>query len=125
MNASKHRFPNAMNDLPDPFAAWHQLAIYPTLSAAEVAAAYLRSQGIPARAELWDKTLGHGTKARLMVEAKTEERARWFMKLEPVCEAELEFLATGEFPKRQGEAADASPPRSDDDLPGIGNREET
>jgi hypothetical protein len=108
-----------MNDQPAHFVVWHQLGVYPTLIAAELDAAYLRSEGILARAELWDPTLGHGTNAKLMVEAGSEDRARWFMKFEPVSEAELEFLATGDFPKSKGEGGEASAdgPESGDKLP--------
>ena len=78
---------------------WRILAEYPSLSAAEVDAAYLRSEGLEARvwnvAALPSDTCG----IRVLVEAHEVEKARWLLKFPPVGEAELEFLATGRLPE--------------------------
>lgn len=96
-----------MND-PDA-QGWRILAEYPSLSAAEVDAAYLRSEGLHARvwnvAALPSDTCG----IRVVVEAEEVEKARWLLKFPPVGEAELEFLATGKLPDG---GSPATPPES-------------
>jgi hypothetical protein len=86
----------------DEVQGWRTLAEYGSLSAAEVDAACLRSEGLEAR--VWNvvalpsETCG----IRVLVEAHQVEKARGLLKFPPVSEAELEFLATGKLP---GEAA--------------------
>ncbi len=81
---------------------WRILAEYPSLSAAEVDAAYLRSECLHAAvwnvAALPTETCG----VRVVVEAGELEKARWLLKFPPVSEDELEFLATGRLPGEDG-----------------------
>lgn len=81
---------------------WCELTEYPDRWAAEVDAGYLRSGGVAATVIVIDNFPGHG-RSRLMVDAALEHRARWLLKFPPVSEAELEYLATGEFPKPRPE----------------------
>lgn len=79
-------------------SGWKVLSAYGSLSAAEVDAAYLRSEGLEAR--VWNvgalptDAAGYG----LVVEASSLEKARWLLTFPPSGEAELEFLATGRQP---------------------------
>ncbi|MFN8012789.1 MAG: hypothetical protein U0P81_15575 [Holophagaceae bacterium] len=90
-----------MNDDPEA-QGWRPLADYGSLSAAEVDAAYLRSEGLAAR--VWN-VAALPTDAggyRVVVEAQELEKARWLLKFPPVGEAELEALATGKLPEASG-----------------------
>jgi hypothetical protein len=49
--------------------------------------------------------------ARLMIDASLEHRARWLLKLQPVSEAELEYLATGRLAPETAAAASSGRPR--------------
>lgn len=87
-----------MSDEPEA-QGWRPLADYGSLSAAEVDAAYLRSEGLQARvwnvAALPTESAGY----RVVVQADEVEKARELLKSPPVSEAELEFLATGRLPE--------------------------
>jgi hypothetical protein len=88
--------------MPDPneeFVEWSELATYPSSSAAEVDAGYLRSEGIAARVTHHQNLPGLPGTSVIWVGQSQIERARWLLKFPPASEAELEFLATGEFPK--------------------------
>jgi hypothetical protein len=74
---------------------WCVLETYPSASAAEADAAYLRSEMVAAEVQPIRDIPGTERGARLMVDAKLAHRARWLLKLETVSEAELEYLATG------------------------------
>ena len=88
-------------DLEEPLE-WRELAEYPDRSSAELDAGYLRSGGVAARVVGFDSFPGHG-RCRILVDASLEHRACWLLKDPPVSEAELEFLATGEFPEPKQE----------------------
>ncbi len=91
-----------MTPEPDDTPDWSEFRAYPTASEAEVDAAYLRSQGIPARVTVHTPMPGMNGKALVWVPRDSKDRADWFLKLPPVSEAELEYLATGEFPHPDG-----------------------
>ena len=74
---------------------WCLLDTYSSVSAAEADAAYLRSEKVAAEVQPIRDIPGAERGARLMVDAKLAHRARWLLKLEPVSEEELEYLATG------------------------------
>ena len=77
---------------------WALLAEYGSASAAEVDAAFLRSEGLAAR--VGNIGLPSCTCAfRLRVEPESLEKARWLLKFPPAGEAELDFLATGRLPE--------------------------
>jgi hypothetical protein len=78
---------------------WSELGAYSSSSAAEIDAAFLRSEGIPATVTHHSNFSGQTGNVIIWVEHQNLERARWFLKLAPVSEAELEFLATGQYPK--------------------------
>lgn len=86
---------------------WCELGTYPDRFAAEIDAGYLRSQEVPARVEVLSDVPGLERGAQVWVDAALLHRARWLLKLGPVSDAELEYLATGRFPDP---AADASRP---------------
>ncbi len=89
------------DDAPGDAVDWRELAHYPSHSAAEIDAAYLRSHGLQARAWVFNNIPTEACGVRLMVESGAEDRARWLLKLEPVSEAELDFLATGKLPEAE------------------------
>jgi hypothetical protein len=80
---------------PEPPEEWRLLQRYSSAWAAEADAAYLRAEGVAAEVQAFRDFPGTDHGASLMVDARLEHRARWLLKLEPVSEAELEFLATG------------------------------
>jgi hypothetical protein len=87
------------------------LGTYASESAAEADAAYLRSQGVEAEVHASRDIPGTDRGARLMVDEDLEHRARWLLKLEPVSEAELEYLATGTLPPQANATAEPDRPR--------------
>jgi|SRR5687767_12032101 hypothetical protein len=74
---------------------WEILKTYGTGSAAEVDAGYLRGEGVAAKVRPVGDIPGTENGAELMVDSKLAHRARWLLKLQPVSDAELEYLATG------------------------------
>src|SRR5262245_27510708 len=74
---------------------WEILQTYGTVSAAEVDAGYLRAQGVAAMVRPVGDLPGTENGAQLMVDSELTHRAQWLLKLEPVSETELEYLATG------------------------------
>ena len=80
---------------------WCELDEYLTLESAEIDAAFLRSEGVPARVAPVYMVPGEYRSIRLMVNAALEHRARWLLKTVPVSEEELEFLATGVLPNSE------------------------
>jgi hypothetical protein len=83
----------------DDYFEWHELAVYSTPFEAEVDAAYLRSEGVPAIVIVIDNFPVPG-RSRLLIDSSLEHRALWLLKIPPVSEAELGFLATGDFPRK-------------------------
>jgi hypothetical protein len=80
---------------PDEPQEWCVLETYPSASAAEADAGYLRSEMVAARVQVVSDIPGQSRGAQLMVDANLAHRARWLLKLGTVTEAELEYLATG------------------------------
>lgn len=80
---------------PEEPSMWRELDDYSKLESAEIDAAFLRSEGVPARVVPVYMLPGEYRSIRLMVDATLEHRARWLLKTVPVSEEELEFLATG------------------------------
>ena len=78
---------------------WAEFETYSSASEAEINAAFLRSEGIPTRVTVHSNLPGQAGSALLWLDRSHFDRARWFLKLPPVTDAELEFLATGEYPK--------------------------
>jgi hypothetical protein len=89
---------------------WRLLHRYSSALAAEADAAYLRSEGVAAEVQAFADIAGTDQGAQLMIDARLVHRARWLLKLQPVSEAELEYLATGKL-ARETEAV-AQPGRS-------------
>jgi hypothetical protein len=77
---------------------WCVLDTYADRFAAEADAGFLRGERIAARVEVISDFPGQDRGARLFVDAALAHRARWLLKLEPVSDAELEYLATGRLP---------------------------
>ena len=93
---------------------WCVLRTYDSVSAAEVDAGYLRSDGVAAEAQPISDMPGMVRGARLIVDAALEHRARWLLKLDSVSDAELEYLATGSLLHAETDAPeDPAPHRSD------------
>lgn len=95
-----------MSEAPES-GGWAVLAEYGSASAAEVDAAFLRSEGLAAR--VGDIGLPSGTCGfKLMVGTESIEKARWLLKFPPVSGAELDFLATGKLPDPDAAPSDSS-----------------
>ena len=88
-----------MNQPQEEHEGWNELGTYPTSQAAEIDAAYLRSEGIRSMVTNHLGLPGQNSGSLLWVDNADLNRARWFLKLPPVSEAELEYLATGELPQ--------------------------
>jgi hypothetical protein len=82
---------------------WELLQSYSSASAAEVDAAYLRSEGVAAKVRPVGDIPGTVDGAQLMVDSSLVHRARWLLKFDAVSEAELEYLATGSLAPAQEE----------------------
>jgi hypothetical protein len=67
--------------------------------AAELDAGFLEAEGVAVRLLSHSSLPGMPGKTDLLVESAAEHRAIWLLKIPPVSDGELEFLATGEFPK--------------------------
>ena len=78
---------------------WSEFRSYPSASEAEVDAAYLRSEGIESMVTNHSTLPGQPGRAIIWLEHSLHERAGWLLKLPPVTDSELEFLATGKLPK--------------------------
>jgi hypothetical protein len=91
---------------------WCVLETYPSATAAEADAGYLRSERVAARVQLMSDLPGQSGGAQLMVDANLAHRARWLLKLGTVSEAELEYLATGNLQNPQKPPEDAQPARN-------------
>ena len=85
-------------DLVDPIR-WYEIGVYSTQSEAEIDASYLRSEGVTTNVVPFSDAPGQQRQSRLFVDSSQENRARWLLKIPPVGEAELEYLATGILPK--------------------------
>ena len=96
---------------PEPPEEWRLLQKYSSAWAAEADAAYLRGEGVAAEVQAFRDIPGTDQGASLMVDATLEHRARWLLKLEPVSEAELEYLATGTLESQSDGAAAPERPR--------------
>jgi hypothetical protein len=88
-----------MIEPPEESFDWSKFETYSSASKAEIAASFLRSESIPTRVTAHSNLPGQAGLATLWLDRSQFDRARWLLKLPPVTEAELEFLATGEFPK--------------------------
>ena len=78
---------------------WSEFRSYLTASEAEVDAAYLRGEGIEAMITNHSTLPGQPGGAIIWLDQSLHERAAWLLKLPPVTDSELEFLATGILPK--------------------------
>jgi hypothetical protein len=84
---------------------WELLQTYSSASAAEVDAAYLRSEGVAAKVRPVGDIPGTVDGAQVMVDSTLVHRARWLLKFDAVSEAELEYLATGSLAPPDQEVA--------------------
>ena len=87
-----------MSNPPENLGDWSEFRTYPTASEAEFDAAYLCSEGVEARVTLHTILPGQPGHAIIWIDRSLHERAEWLLKLPPVSESELEFLATGKLP---------------------------
>jgi hypothetical protein len=83
---------------PDEPDEWCVLDTYGDRFAAEADAGFLRSEMVAAKVEVVSDFPGQVRGAKLWVDAALAHRARWLLKLSPVSDAELEYLATGKLP---------------------------
>jgi len=90
-----------MNQHLEELPEWAEFQSYLSASKAEFDAAYLSSEGIPARVTAHTILPGQPGRAILWVNPAQHERATWLLKVPPVTEAELEFLATGRLPNSE------------------------
>jgi hypothetical protein len=81
---------------------WCVLDTYPDRISAEIDAGFLNGSGVAARVDSISDFPGQERGARLIVDSTLAHRARWLLKLGPISEAELEFLATGKLPDAKG-----------------------
>lgn len=82
--------------------AWCVVGAYPDRFGAEAEAGFLRSQGVSAIVQVIGDFPGHDRGSRILVPAPLGHRAAWLLKLAPVSEAELTYLATRELPSSEG-----------------------
>jgi len=101
-----------MHDPDDGHVEWSEFATYPSSSAAEVDAGYLRSEGIPARVTHHQNLPGQAGVAIIWVARSQTERATWLLKFPPASEAELVYLATGKYPSSKDSGNPQPPPAS-------------
>ena len=73
---------------------WTVYGIFPNSAEAEVIKSLLEPEGVPTNIEPFDPIKG----VRLLVNAGLVHRAQWIIRSAGVTDAELLFLATGEFP---------------------------
>ena len=76
---------------------WCVFGEFPNAAEAEVIKSLLESEGVTAKIEIFDPING----VRLFIEANLVHRAIWIFKSSGYTEAELDFLATGELPKKR------------------------
>jgi hypothetical protein len=81
---------------------WAVLTTLPDAPFAQTLMDALIGYGVPARVESEPAMLGEARNCHVLVDSTLLHRARWFLALGRVSDAELDFLATGDLPSEEG-----------------------
>jgi hypothetical protein len=76
---------------------WQIAASFSDTTSAEAVAQLLRLEGVETRVVTDRALLGEARPSQIWVPAALSHRARWILSQSQVSEAELDFLATGQF----------------------------